>query len=33
MTGYLGKALGGGSPPEALAFDAFPGQPGGVFVG
>ena len=34
VTAYLGKNIGpAGTPPEAFAFDAFPGFAGGVFVG
>jgi hypothetical protein len=34
VTAYLGKTLiPAGTPPEALAFDAFPGFTGGLFVG
>jgi hypothetical protein len=34
VTGYLGTNLSAaGTPPEAFAFDAFPGFAGGVYVG
>jgi autotransporter-associated beta strand protein len=33
VTAYLGKDLAAGSTPVHLAFDAFPGFTGGVFVG
>ena len=33
VTGYFGKDFAGASAPEAFAFDASPGQLGGVFVG
>jgi hypothetical protein len=34
VTGYAGRSIpAGGTPPEFLSFDAFPGFAGGVFVG
>jgi hypothetical protein len=34
VTGYSGRTIpADGTPPEAFALDAFPGFPGGVFVG